>query len=153
MGHLDRCRSACVVGGEYHQPCSHQVVDHSPNGGLLTLRDDELRQQRPAPRVLGALTRLGQPQQHLTGDRLLVCVERRIRLIGPVGECPADTARRGVRLEGQRARSAASPQLEQQMLHQRERTGLICDIGQDPANQPALEVEAGPSGGLLDRLS
>ena len=139
-----------VVGARRQQAGLGERGDHRVDLVLLARAGDQLGPGGATAGVLGALAGLGEAQQHAAGDGLALGAHAAVDRVGAAGQGPLDPARGGVGLEGQRPAAAALPDLEQQVLHQREGPGAVGDVGEDAAREPGLELEAGPLGRLLD---
>ena len=119
--------------------------------GLLAPRR-QLGDADAAARVLRALAELGQAQEDVAGERLLLGRERvvvdRLRRLR---DRPAHAARLQVAEQRQHAVAATPPRLEQAVREQRQRARLTDDVVEIAFDQAGFEHEAGVLGGPLDR--
>ena len=100
-----------------------------------------------------ALALAGQPQQDPPRQRPARGVEPLVGLLGQPRDGAADAAGLLVVGQPQRAAVAALPQLQQRRREQRQRAGLALDVGDERVDQLALDLQAGPAGGQLDRTA
>ncbi len=150
MGDLDDGLAGDLVATGRHEACLGQRVDHAVDLGLLLGAGHQLAALRPAPGVLGALTGLGQAQQHAPRDGLAFRIHPPVHLVGAPGERALDASGRRVRLERQRPITATAPQLVQQVLEQGQGARTVGDVGEDAAGEAGLQLEAAAAGRLLD---
>nr|WP_125803447.1 hypothetical protein [Actinoplanes sp. ATCC 53533] len=130
------------VLGAGHQPGPGQLVEDAGGrrpAGQLRVRDV------PAG-VLGALAQGGQPQEDVLHDLLAGWFQLAEDPFRRPGHGLGDAARLPVAGEGQQPALAAVPGLQQRVRDQRQRAGLVGDVGQHRVHQRRLDPVAGPLG-------
>src|SRR4029078_2526319 len=95
----------------------------------------------------------GESEHHRARDGLLLWSEAAINVFGQARDGAADAAGRDVRVEPDLASLALVPELEQRGREQRERSGLVQDLGNQGLGQRRFYMDAHAEGGLLDRAS
>ncbi len=108
------------------------VLSFAVGGRRSAVRDRKplhLSPQHPAPRVLDALAQRHQTGEEGAGGGLFGGVQRAVDGVGPLGQRAADAAQLPVGVERQTAVPAALEKFAEGVLQQRQRAGLLVDIG------------------------
>ena len=136
---LDRGHARAGVPVERELPRGSERVEDRRHRLLVDVERGDLRARHPSPRVLGPLPECDEPEEQLTSGLLPVVIELRVELLRPPAERTRDPADLPVGLEEEDPPVPALEQLGQGVLHQRERAGLLGDIGEHRGDQAGLE--------------
>ena len=139
MRQLDRRRAGPRVPVEGELARGAERVEDGRHRLLVDVERGDLRARHPAPRVLGPLAERDQAQEQLPGGLLAVVVELRVELLGSAPQRPGHAADLPVGLEEQGPAVAPFEELGERVLHQRERAGLLGDVGQHRGHEARLQ--------------
>ena len=151
MRDLDRGRPRSRVAVEGEQARAAERVDRLCHRLLVDLDRAELAPVGAATGVLCALSERDQSQEELPGCILGGLAQPRVDLLGATGERSRDSAHRLIGGTQEDAPLAALVQLGQCVLEQRERAGLVRDVGDHLREQARLERRADALGRPRDR--
>ncbi len=137
-----------------HQAGRDERVEHNlgPLGAGCRLAG-EFFERGPPPSVLGAVTELGEAEEHRPNDALLIRIQRLVDRVRSAGDRTADTAARTVPRHGQRAAVSALPHLQQGVRQQGQTARLAGHIAKDQIGEPWLERQAGDARWTFDRIA
>ena len=149
MGDLDDGLAGRLVVADAQQAGLGQRLDDGVH--LLGLRrpGDQFVDAGATARVLGALSGLGQAQQQAPGDAPAVRVQAGVDGVRALGQRALHAARRRVGLEREHPPAPPVPELEEQVLEQRQRARAVGHVAQDAPRQARLELQSGEARGLL----
>ena len=133
-----------------HQPRRGQRGDDAVDAVAAVAGRSQLGEGRPPAGVVGAVAGLDQAQQRLLGDVAVDVVESGQHLIGGRADRTRHPAGGAVGVEGERAAVAFLPRRAQRVGQQRQRPRLALHLAHQQLDQPGLDPEAGPRGGLDD---
>ncbi len=136
---LDRRRAGPGIAIEGELAGSSVRVEHGRHRLLIDVQRRDLRARHPAPRVLGPLPERDEAQEQLPSSFLAVVVELLVELLGSSPERAGHTADLAIRLEEQDPAVAPLEELRERVLHQRERPGLLRDVGEHLGDEPGLQ--------------
>ena len=108
---------------------------------VLGLRG-ELVQVGSAPRVLGAVAGLDEPQEQLPGQLLVDGIERIEDRVGGARDRAVHTAGAPVRVERERASVARVPRGAQRVREERKAAGLAGDLRDHDVDEAGVEPQA-----------
>ena len=145
VGHLDR-----------RFPAHRRLVEAEQAGGTegvdqLARNAGQLAAQHPAAGVLAAFTERHQPPEQPTHRSPTGLVELAGQLVGPAGERSDQAADFGIGGLGQQPRHSPLVQFGEHVLQQRQRAGLVGNVGHDPGDEAGFELAAGAQRRLADR--
>ena len=111
----------------------------------------ELVDADSASGVLDPFAELGEAQEEVAHQPVLIGRNRLDHRVGSLGDSGRHTAALPVRLDRHRASVAVLPGHPQGVGQQRQRTGLAGDVAQDQLDQAGLEAQSGEARRLDDR--
>ena len=126
---------------EGQQPVLAVAVQHLVDRGGFDGEAPQLTAGHPAPGVLGGLVDGDQPEEHLAGRLLPGVVEALVDVVGPPPQRPHHPTGAQVVGFGEPVAAAPFEQLGERILQQRESTGLVGDVPDDPLRQPRLQAD------------
>ena len=148
---LDRRLAGPRVSVERELPGGPERVEDRGHRLLIDVERGDLRTRHTTPGVLGPLPERDETQEELPRGFLPVVVELRVELLGPPPEGTRDATDLPVGLEEQRASVAPLEELGERVLHQRERAGLLGDVGQHRGDEARLQRDVDALGRPGDR--
>ena len=143
---LDRRLAGPRVSVERELAGGPERVEDRGHRLLIDVERGDLRTRHTTPGVLGPLPERDESQEELPRGFLPVVIELRVELLGPPPEGTRDATDLPVGLEEQRASVAPLEELGERVLHQRERAGLLRDVGQHRGDEARLERDVDPLG-------
>ncbi len=139
MRDLDRRFPCGGLPVERQQPVATEGLDDGIDRVLVCLDRIELRAGDPPPGVLPTLTEGNQTQEQLLGGPSAIGVHGCVVAFRPAGQRAGDPADRTVGRERQQMVVPVFEQLRQGELEERERPGLVGDVGDHLPDQAGFQ--------------
>ncbi len=147
---LDKPRSRGLVAAGGEEPLVRQRVNDGLDAHGVVLQREELLRLAAPPRVLRALAGLHEPEKNPLGEAALLLGEPAIDGLRMLRQGALNASALDVGLERQQPPTTASPDLQQDVLEQRQRARAVADVGQHRLNQARFESETDRPRRLFD---
>ena len=146
---VERQQPRAVVGGQHRidQRFRARVA------GPWRHKRLQLGTPRPAAGIFNTLAQRDQAQKHLARSRLAIGVKRQKRIFGAARQRAKHPADCQVRVARQHAAAAPLEQLGKRVLQQRQRAGLLANIGHDRGGQLGIDQRTSALGRGADRAA
>ena len=139
MGDLDRRASGHRVPVEAEQAVPAKDIQ---DGADPVTHRQQFASQHSPPDVVGIVTDRDQPEHHLTRRMLGEGIELAVEGLGAPGQAAARPPMLDIVVESYQPIAPPLVQLGEGVLQQRERAGVLGDVGHDLGHQSRLESDA-----------